>query len=213
MKRLSSVKSSLAVIAAAAMLTACGDGTSTLKTSSEDLVIQMTTSNGPALASSLIQAGAYTFGNGVPGFGTTSSTTVAVTGTAQSPTFSIGNTGSTATGNFSFGSCIFSVTSVTPDPGTLQASLALKDEDGTLGLPYKITINPCTLTINTSGSTANGSTQSVVTYLDLDNTDGSYPSAPIPVSISPSGIVLDSTGTKIGDVEVLTATGGTGASN
>ena len=208
-----SLKSSLAAIAAATLLAACGGGGSNSSSSvAENLVIQMNASNGPTLKSSLITAGAYTFSNGVPGLGTTDPTSVAITGTPANTTFSIGSAGQSATGNFSFGSCIFNVTSVSPPSGTLNDSLASKDEDGTEGLPYTITIHPCTLTINTQGSTANGGTKQVTTKLDLDATDDSAPSAPIPVTISLNGEILAG-GEKIGDVSLLTGGTGSGSNN
>ena len=128
-----SLKWVLSATVAAAMLAACGGGSdvvpATPSTSSS-----LTAANAAALAGT-----PFVFDGGVAQFGTTASTSLTVTGAGAATQFSIASGGSTASGPMSFGSCIFTITT-----STFAAAHPL-------GAGKMITINPCSLAINSAG--------------------------------------------------------------
>jgi hypothetical protein len=172
----------LAVVSSAtALLVACGGGGG----SNDDHVAVANSASAVTVdgtnGSNSVQAMAgqsIVFANGVPDFGTTASTTVAVSATplgTPPPSFTISSGGATATGDLTFGSCIFTVKSSTFPAGSKLVAGA------------KITVSPCKITLATAGVIAAGTPASVSTTLTL-NTVTSAPYK-ITVTITPSGTV------------------------
>jgi len=173
----------------AAMLTGCGGGgDDTPLVAANDLVVQAN----PSVTAAVAQA-PFDFPGGVPVLGTTADTTVTFTSTDPSPAFSISSGGGTATGTTTFGSCIFKVTASTFPAGTRLATGAT------------VTVNPCNLTINSRGLSANGVGQSRSIALIL----GAAASAgrTLTVSVNPGG-GLTLNGTSVGTVTLAPVTGG-----
>lgn len=128
-------------------------------------------------------------------------TTVAITsaGTAAAgatpatpPAFAITNGGGTATGAVTFGSCIFTVK--TSNIPTLPVGTVMK-------------IDPCTLTVNTSGLTANGASTTASGSWLLGSARSIQTATP--VTISSTGSVTIN-GTPLGTVTVTAVTGAGG---
>ena len=137
----------LSATVAAAMLAACGGGVSPTPVSTN------TTTAVTAATVAGIAGTPYTFAGGVAEFGTTASTTLAVTSAASGTSFEIGSGGKTASGPMTFGSCIFTITKsdfVAPSPLVVGA---------------KITITNCKVDIKSAGYSAG--TQSIPTVLTL----------------------------------------------
>jgi hypothetical protein len=133
------MKYKLAAILCAA-LAGCGGGSSDpLLVASADAVVP----TNAAVASS-VAGTSFAFPTGVAALGTTGTTTVAFSGTAASPGFAVGSGGNTASGSAAFGSCIFAVTSSTFPAGH------------PLSVGQTVTVNPCSLNVNTTGALANG---------------------------------------------------------
>ena len=172
-----SLKWILSATVAAAMLAACGGGVSPNPTSTN-------TSTAVTAATVAAMGGsAYSFASGVPAFGTAAATDLTVTGSGAATTFSATSGGMTASGPMTFGSCIFTIT-----VSTFPASHAL-------GAGKVVTVNPCTLDVNSAGYSAG--TQSVPTVLTLGTTKSAANNKTITIT--------DTGGTRIGTV---TLTGG-----
>jgi len=139
---------------AAAALAGCGGGGG-----GEPAPVMVTTTDTTVAAAPAVTAAVatvpFSFPTGVTQFGTTATTSVTFTNTAATPAFSIAADGHTATGTTRFGSCIFAVTS-----SSFPAGHAL-------ALGQTVTVNPCTLNVNTAGAVANGAatTRSVALVL------------------------------------------------
>jgi len=104
----------------------------------------------------------FVFASGVPALGTSGSTTLKFTDASATPAFSIAADGYTATGTTAFGSCIFKVTN-----STFPAAHPLANGK-------TLTVNPCSVRVNTAGVTANGETtsRSVALLLGAANSAG-----------------------------------------
>ena len=147
------------VFGAVALMSACGGG----GTSSPALVPVATTNlaiDANATVISAVGTAPVTFPNGfsgVDGSGApvsiSGATTVAFSGSGASPNVSITNGGFTASGATTFGSCIF----------TFNASNFPAASGFATGQSVKV--NPCTLTVKTSGLVANGSPTSTTATL------------------------------------------------
>lgn len=140
----------LALIVAAAGLAACGgsDTAPAVKIATSNFTTGVTAANVAAFGGQT-----FSFPGGVAAFGTTATTSLTL-GTGTTPTFSLRDGADTVTGNMSFGSCIFEVlTSTNPK----------------FRLGQKITVNPCTIGIDTAGSAANGQVATASAYLALGN--------------------------------------------
>ena len=124
---------------ATAALVSCGGGSSTSLAVAQDTALPASATTAAAVANT-----PFSFPNGVSALGTTGTTTVAFTSTSTTPAFNISSGGNTATGVTSFGSCIFAITS-----SSFPAGHALS-------LGQTVTVNPCTLNVNTAGALANG---------------------------------------------------------
>ena len=177
-----------------ATLAACGGGDSSSLgfssvTSTANVSTPVTALNAAAVVNT-----PFSFPAGVPAFGTTgTATTLALTNTAASPTFSITSGGRTATGVTTFGSCIVTVTASTflpPSP---------------LAVGQSITINPCSLNVGTSGGAANGSSNATNVSLVLGTVASS--NVVLPVIINPNGSVVINN-VIVGTVTVAVVTGG-----
>ena len=129
------------VIAAAALLTACGSSDDTpAKVTKAD-----TTSAATATTVAAVVGQTFTFQGGVPELGTTANTTVAFSGTGATPTFTITSAGEgTASGVTEFGSCNFRVNS-----STFAATHPL-------AVGKAVFFSFCSFTVNTAGAPADG---------------------------------------------------------
>lgn len=142
-----------------------------------------------------------TFSNGFSGVdaannpvAVTGSTTVAFSGgTASAPGFSMTNNGMTATGTTTFGSCTFTFSSSSPFPA-----------DHPWGPGKTLKVDPCSLTIPTAGTVANGSSTTQTITLTFGTTTGTVSTT---VTVASNGSV------SIGDVPVgsVTVSATTGA--
>ena len=173
-----SLKWVLSATVAAAMLAACGGGGSDVVPATPTTTATITAANSAALAGS-----PYVFDSGVAQFGTTASTSLTIAGAGAATTFSASSGGLTASGPMTFGSCIFTVTA-----SSFPATHAL-------GVGKVVTINPCTLKVNSAGYPTG--TQSIPTLLTL----GSVVSA-----ANNKTVTVTATGTVIGTV-VVTGSG------
>lgn len=136
----SNIKLALGAVAAAALLAACGGG------SSDPILVSSSDAAVPASAAvvSAVAGTSFSFESGVAALGTTGATSVAFTGTAASPGFNVSSGGNTATGSAGFGSCIFVVSSSSFPAGH------------SLAPGQTVTVNPCSLSVRTTGAVANG---------------------------------------------------------
>lgn len=159
-------------IGMAAALAGCGGGSGeqTLVVT-QDAQVPVTSS----VTSAVVQT-PFTFPSGVASFGTSAPTTVTFTSTAATPAFTVTSGSNTASGTTTFGSCIFTVTA-----STFPA-------DSPLATGKVITVNPCTLTVDTSGTAADGTPDTVAGTLVLGTiaSDG----ANVSIAVSPSGDLL-----------------------
>lgn len=168
-----------AVSSATALLVACGGGgggDGPISVANGDAQVAVNSTTGPNAVQAM--ATSITFPNGVPDFGTTGSTTLGVTATplgSPPPSFTVTSGGSTASGDLTFGSCIFTVKSSTFAAGSKLATGA------------KITISNCTILLSTNGVPATGVGVSVNATLTL-NTVTSNPYK-VTVVITPTGLV------------------------
>lgn len=189
----------------AATLAACGGGDSPepMSVANKNTTAAVNATSMAALAPAT--AGATptvaTFANGFSGTdGTagatpvalTGATTVAFTSSSATPAFAITNGGNTATGNTTFGSCIFTVTASTFPP------------ESPLAMGKVVKVNPCSMTASTNGANANGipAARDVVLVL------GTTPSNPIKLNITVNTdgtVVIGST--SVGSVTMTQTTG------
>ena len=146
-----SLKWVLSATVAAAMLAACGGGSDVLP-ATPSTTASVTAANAAALTGT-----PYIFDSGVAQFGTTTSTSLTIAGAGAATTFAVASGGKTASGPMTFGSCIFTVTKsdfTAPSP---------------LAVGQVVTINPCTVTVNSAGYPA-GTTNVIPTTLTLGTT-------------------------------------------
>lgn len=190
-KSISVAKWSVLGLVAAAALVACGGGSSTpVKVATADATIVVNPTTGVA-ATAAASGQVFTFANGVAAFRTTTATTIQVTsgvGTAPA-TFEIKAGTGTATGDFTFGSCIF----------TVKVSNIPSVPVGTTE-----TINPCSYSVPTSGQTADGLVLNVNKRWVLGTTSGTFP---VKLTINPDGSVLVD-GKSFGSITLTNVTGG-----
>ena len=177
------------------LLAACGGGDNTpapgalVATTNTSAAINPTT--GAAVVQGVLDK-SFGFANGVPSFGTTSTTSLSLLGSAATPSFNISSTDGTATGAMKYGSCIFEVAAST-FPATSP-----------LASGKKVTVSPCSLSIGTAGVQANGGSSTSTVTLQL----GTISSSPVAVtvSISSTGVVTVN-GSAAGSVTLIPATG------
>lgn len=184
----SNIKLVFSAVAAAALLAACGGG------SSDPVLVANADATVPtnATVASAVAGTAFSFSSGVPALGTTGATTVAFTGTAAAPGFSVGSGGNTATGTAGFGSCIFVVSSSNFPAGHALAA------------GQTVTVNPCSLNIPTTGAVANGvaTSRSVALLLGAAASAG----ASVVIAVT-SGGALTLNGSSVGTVTLTPVSG------
>lgn len=184
------------VLSASALLTACGGGSDSapvppaqVATASTVAAINPTT--GAAVVSSVLDK-TFDFSTGVPSFGTTSATSLKLSGTGAAPSFAIDSVEGKASGAMTYGSCIFKVTESTFAAGH------------PLALGNSFTVAPCTLSVGTAGVTADASAFPTTVTLVL-GTINSNPVS-VTVSISLAGVVTVNSFT-VGSTTLVAATG------
>lgn len=171
-----------------AALTACGDSgdsapPATATVATADLSVPITAANSAAL-SNVTQ----TFSTGIPEFGTTVPTTLAFSGTSGTPSFTIAAGTGVATGNATFGSCIFNITASTI-PGLIA--------------PRTITVGTCSVKIPTTAGVAGVTTNRPVSFT-LGALTGT--GSTVPILINANGDVTIG-GFTVGRVTVTVTTG------
>lgn len=186
------------VLSGSALLAACGGSSnsgSTAPVASTNLSAEINPQTGTALVSSILDK-TFDFSTGVPGFGTTSATSLKFSGNGAAPSFDITSAEGSASGTMNFGSCIFTVA---------KSNFAANSP---LAQGKTLTIKPCSLVLATIG--IKGDSIAVPTTITL--LLGTINSKPISVSISISatGVVTVNSFT-IGNVTLVAATGATGA--
>jgi hypothetical protein len=176
------------VVASAAVLAACGgsDDEPTM------VVAGNTTLAANATTAAAVKDTPFVF-SAVPALGTTATTTVAFTSTATTPAFSIASGGSTATGTTTFGSCIFAITQ-----STFPAGHALAQGQ-------TVTVNPCNMSVNTTGAVANGVAQSRSIALLLGAASSNNAQATVGVN---AGGQMTLNGNSVGTVTLTPVSGG-----
>lgn len=178
-------------LVAAAALVACGGGSAeATKVAAADVTVVVNPTTGAA-ATAGVSGQAFTFSSGVAEFGTTAATTVQVTsgvGTAPAA-FEIKSGTGTATGDYTFGSCIF----------TIKVSTIPSVVVGTT-----IIVNPCSYSVPTAGKTANGLVLDVTKKWVLGT---SVATIPVKLIINTDGSVLVD-GKAFGTVTLSNVTGG-----
>jgi hypothetical protein len=193
-----------ASVIVAAALVACGGGGGggeAAAVASTNATAAFDTTNGPRLIRALDNT-TFTFAGGVPALGTNAATTLTIkdasTGT---PKFDLVSGSNQASGNISFGSCIFTVTSITP--GTTLFTVG-----------QQITVNPCTLQAAVAGNPAG----QLPVRDDLTLTLGTSTSAPVqkPMRIASDGsvyVIENGVEVLVTTITVRFVTGTTGASS
>jgi hypothetical protein len=176
----------ISLLTASLVLVSCGGGGDAPATiASSNLTTAVAASNVAAVTGE-----SFTFSSGVTSFGTASATTVTLNSTS---TFSVTATEGTATGNLSFGSCIFTVTGSNFPVGS------------PLALGATVTVHPCTLTIATAGvSSTENAVARAVSFVLAGNASVAKN---LEVDISDSGVVTVE-GVSVGTVTLQAATGG-----
>ena len=152
------------VLAGMLTLVSCGGGGEQRQVAATNTTVPVNTTTVRALegATFSLPAGAFT---GAPALATQATTVRFTNTTAATPTATITATNGTATGNTTFGSCIFTVTSSTIPGVTVN---------------QQITVNPCQYNVQTSGIVANGQATTVNILLQL----GVVPSAANQATVS-----------------------------
>ena len=191
-------KTSLAcvVLSGSALLSACGGGSDSVPPPAAPIVSSnfaaaITPKTGAAVVSGVLDK-SFGFSSGVPSFGTTSATSLKLSGTGGAPSFAISSAEGSAAGAMTYGSCIFTV-----GQSSYPATSPLASGE-------KVTVSPCSLTVATAGLKGDGLANSAsVTFLL-----GTANSSPVPVSVSinAAGVVTVG-GFTAGSVPVVAATG------
>ena len=187
------------VLSGSALLAACGGGSSgslpPAPIASTNTSAAINPQTGAAVVSSVLDK-SFGFSSGVPSFGTTSATSLKLSGTGATPSFAITSPEGTASGAMTYGSCIFTVS---------QSSFAASHP---LAQGKTVTVSPCSLTVGTAGLKGDG----IASPANVTFVLGTVNSAPVSVSvtISASGVVSLG-GFTVGTVTVVAATGATGA--
>lgn len=182
-----SLKWVLSATVAAAMLAACGGGSDPVAVAANSTLATNATS------ASAVSSVPFSFPAGVAELGTTAATTVTFTSAGATPGFSVTSGGNTATGTTTFGSCIFNIAE-SSFPSTHP-----------MGKGKTVTVNPCNLSINTTGATANGvaTSRSVALLLGAAASAGSS----VTVAVNAGG-ALTLNGKTAGTVTLVLSTGG-----
>jgi len=184
-------------LSASALLAGCGGGNNApvAVIAATSTLAAITPDTGAAVVSSVLGK-SFEFTSGVSNFGTTSLTSLVLSGTGTAPSFAISSAQGTASGAMTYGSCIFTVT---------QSNFATGHP---LAQGSQVTVSPCTLAVATAGGKGDGVPYPANVNLVLGTVNSSPVS--VTVSISSTGVVMVNNVT-VGSVTVVAATGATGA--
>lgn len=177
------------VASATAALLACGGGSSSpARVASTNTTLAISPASGPA-ATAAVSGKTFSFPDGA--LGGTTAATIKLTSGATS-TFELKSGADTVTGDYTYGSCIFTIRTTT--------------NSSIYPVGKVVTYDPCLFTVSTAGATADGvATPRNVTFI-LGNIQSSGLS--FPVTVNPDGTLLVS-GLNFGVSATLVA--GTGA--
>jgi hypothetical protein len=182
------------VLSSGMLLAACGGGDSApvplLSTASTEAVINPTT--GAAVVQGVLNK-SFGFATGVQSFGTTSATSLTLTGSGATPSFVISSAEGSASGAMTYGSCIFKMGNDSTYP-----------VDHPLAAGKTVTVSPCTLSVDTAGLKAS-ETSSTSTVSFVLGTNTSSPVS-VTVSVSSAGVVTVN-GSIVGKTPLVAATG------
>jgi hypothetical protein len=181
----------LALAAAAASLVACGGGDD-----DSTSAVAATNLTAPIKADTVaaVTGQSFAFNSGVPDFGTTSATTLKFD---TASTFSVSSAEGTASGDLSFGSCIFTVRNSTYAAGSPLATGAV------------VEVSPCSLNVQTASVSVSASATAVPVTFSLGTAVSV--TQDFSVDILDDGSVVVN-GSDVGTVQTTDATGATGAS-
>ena len=194
-----SLKGVLAAACAVVVLTACGGGggSSGTPVASANTSAVINASTGASLVQG-VSGVALGFNSGVADFGTTGTATTVQLNGGAAPSFAVSAGGNTASGDLSFGSCIFTIKTSTFPAGH------------PLSVGQKITVSPCTISIATANQTATGTPIDTPVSLVLGSTKSEEKKLPITISSSGSVVITNpvtGTTTTMGTVSVSAVTG------
>lgn len=192
--RFNKISLAASVFSCSVLLAACGGG-DTAAPSSKAVASADTTSAVTSSTAQVMVDKSFSFDSGVSALGTTSATTLALSGSSTAPTVKISSGGSAATGVMTYGSCIFTIQS-SNFPATFPK----------LQVGATTEVKPCDLKLATAGLT-NGSSNSFVKWI-LGN--ASSISQGVTVSIDIDTGVVTVNGTTFGTVKLVLSTGATG---
>lgn len=181
------------VASATAALMACGGGNSTpaaSKVATADLTVPVGPTNGQGTTAS-ISGQTFSFPAGVAALGTAGATTIKLT-VGEPSKFEAKTGADTATGDFTYGSCIFTVKTTT------NAALW---PVGTVAV-----VNPCQYIIGTLGARADGVPTPRLLTLNLNGSKGTVT---VPVTVNADNTVLVNGGT-FGNTPLVVPTGAGG---
>ncbi len=182
------------VASATAAMMACGGGSTSEpanKVATADVTVPVGPANGPSTTASL-SGQTFSFPSGVAPLGTTGATTIKLTAASPTASFEAKTGADTATGDFTYGSCIFTVKT-----STNAALWAI----GTVA-----TVNNCSYTIRTAGQRADGVAQLRAVLFNLGSSIGT---ATVSVAINPDSTLLVNGGT-FGSAPIIVPTGAGG---
>ena len=181
-------------LAMVAALAACGDSSSTaaaVPAATKNTAVPIDKTSGANLVNSVFNKD-FVYASGAAALGTKASTKVTLSGTNALPTFIIDSTEGKATGSMTFGSCIFVI---------VESSFASTHP---LAKGKTVTVNPCTLDVQTAGKAADGTTTDTPADLDLAGTKSS--TTPVSASVGADGTVTVG-GKVVGSVPVAVPSG------
>jgi len=196
--RLNKISLAALLLGSSAFLAACGGsggGSSATPTANGDLTASIKADKVPVMLNKN-----FSFESGVASLGTQSPTTIVLSGAAATPTFTLKSGTNSATGEMTYGSCIFEIKNSTFPASFTKLQVGVKTE-----------VTPCDLKVATAGF-ASGSHTSFIKW--VLGTASSVSIGGITIAISSSGVVTIS-GIPFGTITftvnpVTGATGGTG---
>jgi hypothetical protein len=160
-------KSAITLAVTAAFLVACGGDPAPAPTPA---ATANTTANISATTAAAITGKTFAFPGGVAALGTTGATTLTITDAAVD-TFAVTAPSGNYAGTVSYGSCIFTITSVgTPAPAAPYV------------VGYSFTVAACSATAATNGVAANGQSSSLPVTFNLGGTTSAAQSFPVTIA-------------------------------
>jgi hypothetical protein len=182
-------KSAITLAVTAAFLVACGGDPAPAPTPAAST---NTSANVTATTVAAVTGKAFSFPSGVAALGTTGATTLTVTDAAVD-TFAVSSPAGSYSGNLTYGSCIFQITTSTfaaPSP---------------FAVGQTFTVATCSVSAATSGVAANGQSNNLPVTFNLGGTNSTAQN--LAVVIAADGSVTIG-GAPVGKVVVVTPTGG-----